>query len=334
MARQIYANQGGIFAACQEGKQEKVDAEWRKSDRQGGVESYEYSFLIEGGKFVKCLDNFEQIKNRMNQKNICSALLPYEQDAWAAMTEEIRDGRLRRICSVPFSDEDFTVMYSAYFRLKWLDALEKCVERNGPTILEVGSGSSVNIPNALTIFDPNAKYITANMNKILTEGLRLNTASLPISIRVIEDDANNIKNYLPPDSVDAIVFEHSVNDVLQAIICEQNGMDTTNSDWFEIISEMIQLICAEYENNNLEKVVKAPFLSLISNCMSVLKPGGFIIMQHYMFQYDLDLGYNPELWENMLPTVRPWLNDILTGKEVEMSTFDPQWWIFFQKQGV
>ena len=45
MARQIYANQGDIFAACQEGKQEKVDAEWCKSDHQGGVESYEYSFL-------------------------------------------------------------------------------------------------------------------------------------------------------------------------------------------------------------------------------------------------------------------------------------------------
>ena len=46
MTRQIFANQGDVFAACPQGKQEKVDAEWRKSDRQGDIESYEHSFLI------------------------------------------------------------------------------------------------------------------------------------------------------------------------------------------------------------------------------------------------------------------------------------------------
>ena len=45
MARQIYANQGGFFDACQEGKLEKADAEWRKSDRQSDIEPYEHSFL-------------------------------------------------------------------------------------------------------------------------------------------------------------------------------------------------------------------------------------------------------------------------------------------------
>ncbi|MCL2527763.1 MAG: hypothetical protein FWE42_05010, partial [Defluviitaleaceae bacterium] len=40
-----YANQGGFFDACQEGKLEKADAEWRKSDRQSDIEPYEHSFL-------------------------------------------------------------------------------------------------------------------------------------------------------------------------------------------------------------------------------------------------------------------------------------------------
>ncbi|MCL2527410.1 MAG: hypothetical protein FWE42_03240, partial [Defluviitaleaceae bacterium] len=42
----IYANQGGFFDACQEGKLEKADAEWRKSDRQCDIEPYEHSFLL------------------------------------------------------------------------------------------------------------------------------------------------------------------------------------------------------------------------------------------------------------------------------------------------
>jgi len=46
LAWQIFANLGGVFAACQEGKQEKADDEWRKSDRQGDIKSYEHSFLI------------------------------------------------------------------------------------------------------------------------------------------------------------------------------------------------------------------------------------------------------------------------------------------------
>jgi len=48
LARQFFANLGGVFAACQEGKQEKADDEWRKTDRQGGVGKVEYSFLIHG----------------------------------------------------------------------------------------------------------------------------------------------------------------------------------------------------------------------------------------------------------------------------------------------
>ena len=54
-------------------------------------------------------------------------------------------------------------------------------------------------------------------------------------------------------------------------------------------------------------------------------------MSHYMFQYDLDLGYNPILWENILNVVRPWLTELTQTEEVMMSGFDPQWWVFLRK---
>jgi predicted SAM-dependent methyltransferase len=199
------------------------------------------------------------------------------------------------------------------------------------TVLEVGSGASTNIPCAMTVNDHTSKYITANMNKKLTQGLRNNTSNLPVKIKIIEDNADNIKNYLNADSVDAIVFEHSVNDVLQAILCENKGIDTTNNDWFEILPEMIKMISEDYVNRTLEHKTKTAFLSLINNCLSVLKPSGYLAMSHYMFQYDLDLGYNAELWENILPVIRPWLKELPIGKEVFVDEFDPQWWLFYQK---
>lgn len=290
-----------------------------------------YTTSATGGLELKQLDCFENVKRRIDQTDIKTVLFPNEINEWLNFTEEIKDKKLLRICSLPLCDEDLTVLYSLYFRLKWLDVLRVCTPLKGITILEVGSGSSTNIPNAMTVNDPTSTYITANMNKKLTEDLRRNTSSLPITINIIEDDANNIKNYCDTDTLDAIVFEHSVNDILQAILCEKNGIDTSNSDWFDILPEMIKMIGIEYVNRSLEQTVKDSFLSLIDNCLSVLKPNGYLIMSHYMFQYDLDLGYNVELWENMLLVVRPWLKELTIGKEVFLDGFDPQWWLFYQK---
>jgi len=280
---------------------------------------------------MKNLDDFLAVKERIAKTDLRTVLFPHEFDEWLHFTDEEKDIRMQRICSLPLCNEDFTVAYTLYFRLKWLDAFKSCIPQKKPTVLEVGSGSSVNIPNALTIFDSDSKYLTANMNKKLTEELKKHTSHLPISIDVIEDDANNIQKYIAPNSIDAIVFEHSVNDVLQAILCENSGVDTTHNDWFDILPDMINKISAEYINHSLEQSVKSAFLSLINNCLSVLKPGGYLIASHYMFQYDLDLGYNPNLWEDILPITRPWLKELSTGNEVNIDTFDPQWWLFLKK---
>lgn len=280
---------------------------------------------------MKNLECFEDIKQKMNQTDVKSILFTNELPLWEALTEEEIQKKLYRICTTPLCDCDFTIVYTLYARMKWVEVLKNISSNKGIKVLEIGSGSSTIIPEAMAAFDMESTYITANMNKKLTEGLREKTSSLPVQIEVIEDDAIHIKNYLASDSVDAIVFEHSVNDILQAILCENNGIDTTNKDWFEILPEMIKMISGEYVNQTLEQKVKSHFLSLVNNCLSVLKPGGYLAMSHYMFQYDLDLGYHAELWENMLPYVRPWFEGIGNIREVSIEGFDPQWWLFFQK---
>ena len=280
---------------------------------------------------MKNLDDFLKVKAKIEQVDLSTILFQHELDEWLSFSNEEKDKKMKRICSVPLCNEDFTVAYTLYFRLKWLDAFKSCISETKPIVLEVGSGSSVNIPNALTIFDSASKYVTANTNKKLTEEFKKHTAHLPIRVDIVEDDAKNIQKYFSPNSFDAIVFEHSVNDILQAILCERAGLDTAHNDWFDILPDMIKQISSEYVNQTLEQSVKDVFLSLINNCLSVLKPGGYLIASHYMFQYDLDLGYNASLWENILPTIRPWLKELPSGSEEIMDTFDPQWWLFLKK---
>jgi len=281
---------------------------------------------------VKPLDCYEIMQKRMTQTSEVQSIL-FEQEliGWHSLSEEVRNDNLRRICTQPLTDKEFTEVYLWFRRIKWVDVLKACELPKGAVILEVASGSSTNIPEAMTVYDSTSKYVTANMNKRLTNELKKDTSFLPINIEIIEDDANNIGNHFDDGTFDAIFFEHSVNDVLQAIIAENTGIDTTNGDWFEQLPEMIRLISDSYTNDTLENKVKEAFLSLVTNCMSVLKPGGYMVMSHYMFQYDLDLGYNLTLWENILNVVRPWLTKLTQAKEVVTNGFDPQWWVFLRK---
>jgi hypothetical protein len=50
-----------------------------------------------------------------------------------------------------------------------------------------------------------------------------------------------------------------------------------------------------------------------------------------MYHYDLTLGYNRDLWENMLPIVRKWINEVDGGTEVFYADFPSQWWLFYKK---
>jgi hypothetical protein len=204
---------------------------------------------------------------------------------------------------------------------------------NSPlTLLEIASGDADMIPQMLACDAPGSRYISANMNKLLTAGLRKKTRDLPISVEVIEDDAAAIDERLPAGCADLIAFQHAVNDVWQAILCDQEGIDTTGSDWMETLPAMIAIMQRETAENTLERNVKPGWLALLGSLAHVLKPGGLAAMNHYMFQLDLDWGYPPALWENIIPLAREWSRGIPGWKEVTLDGFDPQWWLFLKKE--
>ena len=225
----------------------------------------------------------------------------------------------------------FTPVNDAFFRARWAEVLTAAHIGKDLCLLEIASGDTDMIPQMMARVRPHSRYFTANMNRILTERLRANTVDLPVEVAVIEEDAAAIDRYLPAESVDIIAFQHSVNDVLQAILCDREGVDTIYADWMETLPKMISILQRETSQNTLEQHVRPAFLSLLEKLLGVLKKDGWMVMNHYMFQLDLDWGYPPVLWEDLIPITREWMKDLPGCNEVFLDGFEPHWWMFLQK---
>jgi hypothetical protein len=226
----------------------------------------------------------------------------------------------------------FSQVNDVFFRARWAEVLASLETSTPLTLLEIASGDADSIPQMMARAYPHSHYISANMNRILTDGLRQKTRHLPLEVRIIEEDAVEINRHLPAESVDIIAFQHAVNDVIQAILCQREGVDTVDADWMDTLPKMIRILQQELSQDTFEQHARPAFLSLLTNLSQVLKANGWIVMNHYMFQLDLDWGYPPGLWEDLIPITREWLRALPGFKEVFLEGFDPHWWIFYRKQ--
>ncbi len=245
--------------------------------------------------------------------------------------EEIID----EITDVPinFARDISGEMFKLYFIAEWIDAFERTKLAKNPSVLEIASGASDPIPQALEIYsDGEGSYVSANLNRILTEGLRRRTASLRIEVRVVEDNAVNLEKYIEPEAFDVVTFQHAINDVFQTIIADRKGIDTVNNDWFDILPAMIQGVTEYYRQGKLREVAYDNFIDLIGVCWRLLKRGGYMIFNTHVYQIDLDCGYPLELYGSYVPLARDWIATSDLGLEIiDCDGFDPQWWLFVRK---
>lgn len=277
---------------------------------------------------MKSIDNFRsEIVSLENGKKF---LNEQEYENFVNFNIEMREDLLRNLLEKPI--DEFTEINELYFRWKWSELFNMLYGKDEICLLEVASGDADMIPQSLSVSNPNSKYITANMNKALNESLIRKTKDLNINLELIDDDAGMITEYIKEREVDIIVFQHGVNDVLQGILCAKNDIDTVNCDWMECLPKMIELVKNEVSNNSFDESLKELFLNLLKTLASVLKTEGLIVISHYMFQLDLDLGYPREIFENLILIVRKWLVDNDEFEEVFYDGFDNQWWIFLKKK--
>lgn len=252
-----------------------------------------------------------------------------EYNEFHVLSEAERIQELSNLLTRPI--DKLTSINELYFRSKWADLIHKIHGENPVTLLEVASGDADMIPQALSRSHAGSTYIAANMNQELNNSLRRKMEGLPIKFQLVNADAAQINRYIKEKTVDIIAFQHGVNDVLQAILCGQRGIDTVDSEWMEILPAMIRILKEETSADTFEKNVKTPFLSLMDNLLLTLKDDGMIAISHYMFQLDLDWGYPEDLFENIVPMIRSWFKSDTDLKEINFPGFEPQWWLFLKK---
>lgn len=267
--------------------------------------------------------------NRMiSQENAKKFLSEEEFECFSRMEDSSKEAQLHRLLEEPI--KAVTEVNELYFRSIWASLVNRIHDAEPITLLEIASGDADMIPKALSCSNPESVYITANMNQLLNDSLLEKTKDLDIHMKLIDEDAAKITEYVGEHSVDIIAFQHGVNDVLQGILCGMNGVDTIHCDWMECLPVMIELLQKEIKNNTFEQHVKLPFLNLIRTLMKVLKKEGVLAIHHYMFQLDLDMGYPRDLFENLVPVIREWFRELEECEEVSFEEFDSQWWIFLK----
>ena len=274
------------------------------------------------------LDNFVKWLPLMTE-SACAYLNEKELSEFSLLSEHEVGNQLKDLLEKPIAN--FTVVNDVYFRARWAEVIKILYPHNTLKLLEVATGDADMIPQVISRTHPNSHYITANMNKILNKSLLYKTKDLHIKMEIIEDDAVYIKNHLGEESIDIIAFQHAINDVVQAILCDRDGVDTVYSDWMDTLPKMIEILKKETMLNTLEEHAKIAFLELIKTLLIVLKRNGIIAMNHYLFQLDLDWGYPPDLFEKIIPMTREWIKEIKECKEIFFDGFNSNWWIFLQK---
>lgn len=275
------------------------------------------------------LDNYEKWLPFI-RKNAQQYLSDKEYDEFRMLPEAQTESQLKDLLEKPIAR--FTVINELYFRVRWGELIKTVYQGEDLKLLEIASGDADMIPQVMGRTYPGSQYITANMNKLLNQSLLEKTKELQLDMKLIEDDAAFIEKHIGTESVDIIAFQHAANDVIQAILCDREGVDTIYSDWMETLPKMIEILQKETKEDTLKDHAKAPFLNLMRTLSKVLKQEGIIAINHYMFQLDLDWGYPADLFENMIPMVRQWLLELEECEEVFLDGFDAQWWIFLKKK--
>jgi hypothetical protein len=278
---------------------------------------------------MKALDDYKK-KLPILQARARELLNNQEYEEYERLSQNEVEAQLRAILEKPIAS--FTVINELYFRVRWAEVLQTFYPNQSITLLEVATGDADMIPQMMGHIRPGSRYITANMNKQLNESLLEKTKDIKVWMDLIEDDAVFIEKHIGIESVDLIAFQHAANDVIQAILCEREGVDTIYSDWMETLPKMIEIVQKEVGNDTLELHSKGAFLGLMGTLLKVLKRDGIIAINHYMFQLDLDWGYPADLFENMIPMVRHWLQELVGCVEIMVEGFDSNWWIFLRKE--
>jgi SAM-dependent methyltransferase len=198
---------------------------------------------------------------------------------------------------------------------------EPCVGASNPVILATEAFTK-----------GHGRYVTINLNRKLREQLEPKIAHLKMSVRIIQDNAQQALAHLPPRSFDVACFHHAVNDILQTAVSEPRGMDTTAIDWFPNERQMIEWLAEDVQAGRLEQRGRPELMQIVRDAARLVRPGGFLLFDHWNWCRFIGVAWFPwDLFYNLIPMTRGWIAESgLPLSEVRMEGVDPQWWLALQ----
>lgn len=226
-----------------------------------------------------------------------------------------------RTLSIPVLAAEYRDVFEALDLPRRLSVYEPCVGGSEPVIIAAeayGSGQ--------------ANYLTVNLNRQLRAELQRKISHLESSIRIVDDNAQRVLSYLEPNSVDVACFHHAINDILQTAVSEPRGMDTATIDWWPNERQMIEWMAEDFESGLIEERGKKELMEIIGDAVKLVRPGGYLIFDHWTFLGHKELDWFPwELFCDLVPIARQWIKESsLPVAEVELPDADPQWWMFLR----
>jgi len=262
----------------------------------------------------------------------------FPDDAVARLQEMSADEierQLEQVIQIPLnlSKPASYELYQLYYMVSWQQIFAKLELPADAEVFEIAAGDTVHVPKALDAYSESASYVTANLNKALTERFIDKTAGLHIGIRVIEDDGVRILDYVPEGTVDVVAFHHAVNDIVQTILSGVEGIDTVGSDWWSIEPQMLRAVMAYHERGELKEAVYGDFIRIIETCAKLLKPGGYMVFDNCTFEGYEEIGYSTSFHSAYIELTRQWVQEADLGlTETRLDGYDSaHWWLILRK---
>ncbi|MBY0163798.1 hypothetical protein H0178_49745 [Cytobacillus firmus] len=243
--------------------------------------------------------------------------------------------KLKDMLEVPISISKQRVFeyLQLYYSASWQNLFTELNMPRALSLLEVGAGDVIYIPKAVDAYSHEAgSYVTANLNRDLTHHFQEKTKGMDVSIRVVEDDAANIGLYYPESSFDVVAYHHAINDIIQTIIADREGMDTVNQDWWTIEPLMLQAVMDYHRKGTLKDAAYQAFIQIMDTSCKQLKSGGYMIFDNITYAGYDEMGYSSEFHNDYIQLARNWISEASLGlEEIEIDSYDKQWWMIWRK---
>jgi hypothetical protein len=220
--------------------------------------------------------------------------------------------------------------------VQWLALFETLGLPKDVRVFEPCSGASEPVLFATEIYtEGKGAYTTVNLNRPLAAQFKSKIEKVTLPVRSIEDDATRADLSREAGTYDVAAFHHAVNDLLQTAVSEPRGMDTRTVDWWPNERQMIEWLAEEDRGGRLDERARPALIGAVRNAAELVKPGGWLLFDHWTWEAHREMDWFPwELFCRLIPLARGWIAEAgLPLEEVRLDGYDPQWWMFWRKDG-